>query len=113
MTWARKMKMMMKKPWSCEEKKIEECNGSANMTRGTKFSPASVVAPIMGGLPHTGAGDTLHYIVSDTSLIEGLSKDDACTLLLAHDVISLQPSIELCLDAYPPVVEPDESKIDC
>jgi len=94
-------------------KQIEECNGSANMTRGTKFSPASVVAPIIGGLPHTGAGDTLHYIVSDTSLIEGISKDDACTLLLAHDVISLQPLIELCLDAYPPVVEPDESKIDC
>jgi len=94
-------------------KKIEECNGSANATRGTKFSPVSVIAPLMGGIPQIGAGGDLNYIASDTSLFEGLSKDDACSLLLAHDVISLQPSISLCLDGYPPVVEPDESKIDC
>jgi len=83
-------------------KKIEEGNGSSNMIRGTKFSPASVVAPMMGGLPQIDAG-----------LVEGLSEDDARALLFGHDVISLQPSIELCLDAYPPIVEPDESKIDC
>jgi len=63
---------------------------------------------MMGGLPQVDANN--FYTPSDTGLIEGLNRDDACALLLTHDVISLQPSFDLCLDAYPPDLELDESK---
>lgn len=89
-------------------KKTEECYGTANNTRGTKFSPASVLAPLMGGLPQVDANNI--YTASNAGLIEGLNRDDACAVLLTHDVISLEPTFDLCLEAYPPDLVTEKSK---
>jgi len=93
------------------KKRTETSNGSVGTVNGGMSSFPSVVAPITGGLPQVDQSG--NFATLDPHLTQGIGKKDAFALIVSHDTKILRPSIQLCLDAYPPVVEPDERGIEC
>jgi len=83
-------------------KKSLNSGASSSSTQATHFK-ACVVAPRMGGLPHENCSDDME------SIIEGFNPQDAMNTLASHVGHVLIPSVNICLDAFPPVERTDGS----